>query len=124
MTHEMIVKNSTNEWKTSMTKIAVREYPTSQLAENDADRPYMTKKPHCDNAVLVVPAEGVVAVVAYNAFAVTVNKGSFGFFTVDWLIETGTELHNFVEGIRAAIAEADIRGFEIDPQFVGFRQQA
>ncbi|WP_413460537.1 hypothetical protein [Herbaspirillum huttiense] len=107
-----------------MTKIAMREYSSSQLAKDDSDRPYMPGKPHFDNAVLVVQAEGVVGVAAYNAFAVTVNKGSFGFFTVDWLIENGTELHTFVEGIRAAVAEADLRGFEIDPHFSGFRKKA
>lgn len=107
-----------------MKEIAIRKYSTSQLAEADANRPYMPEKPGYDNAVLVVQAEGVVGVAAYNAFAVTVNKGSFGFFTVDRLIETGTELHSFVEGIRAAVAEAESRGFEIDSQFAGFRKQA
>lgn len=104
--------------------MTIREYTTSREAENDADRPTMPEEPRFDNAVLVVQAEGVVGVAAYNAFAVTVNKGSFGFFTVDWLIETGTELHTFVEGIRAAVTEAESRGFEIDPQFAGFRTQA
>lgn len=107
-----------------MKKIPIREYATSKLAEDDTDRPYVPGKPLYDNAVLVVQAEGVVGVAAYNAFAVTVNKGSFGFFTVDWLIETGIELLAFVDGIRAAVAEAEGRGFEIDPQFAGFRAQA
>lgn len=107
-----------------MKKTPIREYSTSDLAEDDANRPYMPDKPYCDNAVLVVQAEGVVGVAAFNAFAVTMKKGSFGFFTVDWLIETGTDLHTFVEGIRAAVAEAESRGFEIDPQFAGFQKQA
>lgn len=84
----------------------------------------MSGKPLYDNAVLVVQAEGVVGVAAYNAFAITVNMGSFGFFTADWLIETGTELFAFVDGIRAAVAEAERRGFDIDPQFARFRAQA
>lgn len=107
-----------------MKKIPIREHATSEQAEDDANRPYVPGKPLYDNAVLVMQAEGVVGVAAYNAFAITVNKGSFGFFTVDWLIETGTELLAFVDGIRAAVAEAESRGFDIDPQFAGSRAQA
>lgn len=102
----------------------IREYPTSEEASNDPNRPYRDKQHYDDYATLVVCSEGIVAVACTSAFAVTVSKGSMSFFTVDWLIETGTELHTFVEGIRAAVAEAERRGFKIDPQFAGFRQHA
>lgn len=104
--------------------MTIREYSTSEDAFDDQQRPYREKAPYNDYATLVVQSEGIVAVACTSAFAVTVSKGSMSFFTVDWLIETGTELHTFVEGIRSAVAEAERRGFEIDPQFSGFRKHA
>lgn len=104
--------------------MTIREYSTSEEAADDPQRPFSETMPCNDYATLVVQAEGIVAVACPSAFAVTAAKGRMSFFTVDWLIETGTELQTFVEGICAAVAEAESRGFEIDPQFSGFRKQA
>lgn len=102
--------------------MTIREYTTSEEAFDDPQRPFSEKNPCIDYATLVVPSEGIVAVACPTAFAVTKVKGRMSFFTVDWPIETGTELHRFVEGISAAVAEAENRGLEIDPQFAGFRK--
>jgi hypothetical protein len=102
--------------------MTIREYTTSEEAFDDPRCPFSEKNPYNDYATLVVPTEGIVAVACPGTFAVTKAKGHMSFFTVDWLIETGTELHNFVEGVRAAVAEAESHGFEIDPQFAGFRK--
>lgn len=65
--------------------------------------------------VLVIESEQVVGVASYFKFAVTVKRGDMSEFLIDY--PTGpAELLVLVNGIRAAVAEAERLGYEVVPE--------
>jgi hypothetical protein len=65
--------------------------------------------------VLVIESEQVVGVSSFFQFAVTVKTGDMFEFLVDY--PTGpAEFLTLVNGIRAAVAEAERLGYEVVPQ--------
>ena len=70
--------------------------------------------------VLVVESEQIVAVACTWPFAVTVNRSEMNDFTLDEPITKPQVLMDFVNSIRAAVAEAKRLNYEVNPDFAGF----
>jgi hypothetical protein len=68
-----------------------------------------------DGDVLVVQSEQVVGVASFFRFAVTVKTGDMSEFLVDYPIGPA-EFLKLVNGIRAAVAEAQRLGYEVVPE--------
>lgn len=67
--------------------------------------------------VLVVESESVVGVCTSFPFAVTQDRGNLSEFCFDQLTYEPADLLDIVQGIYTAVAEAQRRGYEINPKF-------
>jgi hypothetical protein len=69
---------------------------------------------------LVIESEAVVAVATMYPFAVTMEQGDFYRFTWDEPVSDPAILLSLAQGIRAAVEEAQRRGFTVNPAYSGF----